>query len=104
MDVAASFLPSFSFFALSLSSSSFIVRSDIKTKGELLLSLIACLNNLTACYLSMKEYAKAKETCVQALSLEPDNVKALIRASKASLALHEYEECAMCLATVSRVD
>jgi tetratricopeptide (TPR) repeat protein len=77
------------------------VRSDVKSKGELLLSLIACLNNLSACYLSMKDYTKAKDTCVQALQLEPDNVKALIRASKASLALHEYEECALCLNTVS---
>lgn len=77
------------------------VRTDVKSKGELLLSLIACLNNLSACYLSMKDYTKAKETCVQALQLEPDNVKALIRASKASLALHEYEECALCLSTVS---
>ena len=66
-----------------------------------MLSLVACLNNLSACYLSMKEYAKAKDTSVQALQLEPDNVKALLRASKASLALHEYEECALCLETVS---
>ena len=51
----------------------------------------------------MKEYAKVKDLCVRVLELEPENVKSLIRASKASLALHEYEESAVCLKLVSGV-
>ena len=37
---------------------------------------------------------------MRVLELEPSNVKALMRAAKASLALHEYEECDVCLKTV----
>ena len=73
------------------------------SKGLLMVSLISCLGNLAACHLSMKEYIKTKEICVRVLELEPDNIKALIRAAKASLALHEYDECALCLENVSTV-
>ena len=74
---------------------------DSVNRGLLMVSLISCLGNLAACHLSMKEYAKTKEICVRVLELEPDNIKALIRAAKASLALHEYDECALCLESVS---
>ena len=74
---------------------------DSVNRGHLVVSLISCLGNLAACHLSMKEYTKTKEICVRVLELEPDNIKALIRAAKASLALHEYDECALCLETVS---
>jgi hypothetical protein len=51
----------------------------------------------------MKEYAKAKELCIRVLELQPENVKSLLRAAKASLALHEYEESAVCLKLVSEL-
>ena len=56
---------------------------------------------MAACHLSLKDYIKTKELCVRVLELEPENVKCLLRAGKASLALHEYEECAVCLKLVS---
>ena len=70
-------------------------------KAQVVLTLIACLNNMSACHLSLKQYAKAKELCVRVLELEPSNVKALMRAAKSALALHEYEECDVCLKTVT---
>lgn len=48
---------------------------------------IACLNNLAACKISMKDYSGAKDLCVQVLQLSPWNGKALLRAAKATLAL-----------------
>ena len=79
-------------------------KSEIaRSKEQLMIAYISCLNNLSACHLSMKEYVKTKEACVRVLEVEPDNVKALIRAAKASLALHEYDECALCLESVSNI-
>ena len=76
------------------------IEEDSASKGILMVSFISCLNNLSACHLSMKEYAKAKELCVRVLELEPDNLKALLRGAKAALALHEYDECSLCLENV----
>jgi tetratricopeptide (TPR) repeat protein len=58
---------------------------------------IACLNNLAACKLSLKEYSSAKDICVQVLELSPLNGKALLRAAKATFALDLFEECEACL-------
>jgi tetratricopeptide (TPR) repeat protein len=48
---------------------------------------LACLNNLAACKLSMKEYIAAKDLCVQVLQMDANNAKALLRAAKATLLL-----------------
>ena len=61
------------------------IEEDSASKGILMVSFISCLNNLSACHLSMKEYTKAKELCVRVLELEPDNLKALLRGAKAAL-------------------
>lgn len=58
---------------------------------------VTCLNNLVACKLSQGEYKEAKELCVRVLEADPGNVKALIRAVKASLALDLFDECEACL-------
>ena len=65
---------------------------------------VTCLNNLAACYISQKEFMKAKEICTRVLELSPNNVKALLRAAKASLALDLYEECELCLNAVQSVE
>lgn len=54
---------------------------------------IHCLNNLAQCYLCLNEYSKAKDCCTTVLQLQQGNVKALIRACKAALALEEFREC-----------
>lgn len=61
---------------------------------------VACLNNLAACKLSMKDYGATKDLCVQVLQFSPFNAKALLRAAKATLALDAYEECEACLKRV----
>lgn len=48
---------------------------------------IACLNNLAACHINKNEFLKAKDMCVRVLEFDPRNVKALLRAAKATLAL-----------------
>ena len=76
-------------------------NGDAIRKGHLMVAYISCMNNLSACHISLKEYAKAKDVCVRVLELEPDNLKALLRGAKAALALHEYDECSLCLENVS---
>lgn len=65
---------------------------------------VTCLNNLAACYINQKEFLKAKEICTRVLELSPNNIKALLRASKAALALDLYEECELCLNAVLGIE
>lgn len=67
-------------------------------------SYISCLNNLAQCHINNSEYYKAKEVCTKLLSLDTNNIKGLLRAAKASLALHDYEECELCLKIVQNID
>lgn len=64
---------------------------------ELSALLLTALNNLAACHVSRGEYAMAKELCVRVLEVDPSNSKGLLRAARASLALHEYDESELCL-------
>jgi hypothetical protein len=41
------------------------------------------------------------QVCIRVLELDPRNVKGLLRAARASLALHEYEETEACVKRVS---
>lgn len=65
---------------------------------------LACLNNLAACYLSKGENLKAKEVCIRVLELDPRNIKGLLRAARAALALHEFEETEACLKRVLELE
>lgn len=65
---------------------------------------MACLNNLAACKISLKEFRVAKEICTSILEQDPRNIKALLRAGKASMELDEFEECELCLKTVMQID
>lgn len=65
---------------------------------------VSCLGNLSACYLVQGQYLKAKDMCVKVLELDSLNMKALTRAAKAALQLHEYEECDVCLRTALDID
>lgn len=58
---------------------------------------LALLTNLASCHLGNKEFAKAKEVCVSVLELDPGNKKGLLRAARAALAMHEHDECRLCL-------
>jgi tetratricopeptide (TPR) repeat protein len=59
-----------------------------KLDEPLLTAYITCLNNLAACHLSTGEFLKAKDMCIKILELDANNIKALLRASKATLALY----------------
>ena len=71
---------------------------------ELVESMIACLNNLSACYISTGDNFKAKEVCTRVLEMDSSNVKALLRAARSSLVLHDYEECEVCLNRVLEIE
>lgn len=58
---------------------------------------LALLTNLASCHLGNKEFAKAKEVCISVLELDPSNKKGLLRAARAALAMHEHDECRLCL-------
>eukprot|EP00934_Nitzschia_sp_Nitz4_P006630 Nitzschia sp. Nitz4//scaffold406_size10313//1957//3492//NITZ4_009074-RA/size10313-augustus-gene-0.10-mRNA-1//-1//CDS//3329551122//6620//frame0 len=47
--------------------------------------LIDCLNNIVAVQLRQQEYHKAKLSAIEVLKLDPNNLKGLMRAAKASL-------------------
>eukprot|EP01034_Spumella_vulgaris_P030809 gene30809-38079_t len=64
---------------------------------------VACLNNLAACHISMGEFLKAKDMCIKVLEFDSSNEKALLRAAKATLALHNFEECEVCLKTLFEI-
>ena len=77
----------------------------VAKEDQIVLSaFIACLNNLAACNISQGNNAKAKELCVKVLELDPNNMKALMRAGKAALAMHEYEETDACIKTALSIE
>jgi len=64
---------------------------------------VHCLNNMAACLLKKGEASKAKDVCVRVLELDPVNQKALLRAAKAALATHAFDECDLCLQRLAAV-
>lgn len=63
-----------------------------KMKDQIEALLVDCFNNVSAVFLRDKEYVKAKEAATQAIQINPNNVKALKRAAKASLLSCSFEE------------
>jgi len=79
-------------------------EEEVATNKSVFDAYVACLNNLSACHISNSDFFKAKEVCISVLQLEPTNIKALLRAARASLALHDYEECEACLNKVCELE
>jgi FKBP-type peptidyl-prolyl cis-trans isomerase len=61
------------------------VEEDHPQRTESQQLLLDALNNIVAVYLKQKEYHKAKLAAVNVLQVDPHNLKALLRAAKASL-------------------
>jgi hypothetical protein len=61
------------------------VEKDHPQRNECRTILVDSLNNITAVYLRQKEYHEAKLSAVQVLTVDPNNIKALLRAAKSSL-------------------
>eukprot|EP01127_Copromyxa_protea_P015298 TRINITY_DN4384_c0_g1_i2.p1 TRINITY_DN4384_c0_g1~~TRINITY_DN4384_c0_g1_i2.p1 ORF type:complete len:376 (-),score=67.82 TRINITY_DN4384_c0_g1_i2:9-1007(-) len=51
---------------------------------------VAIHSNMAACYLQKKEYSNAKDACISALEIEPQNSKALWRYSRAYRGVDDY--------------
>ena len=77
---------------------------DVESYRNLINSRLSCLNNLSSCHLFNKQYIKAREVCIAVLEIEPTNKKALLRAARASQALHCYEESEICLKRLLEIE
>lgn len=70
-----------------------LIKLENITEDEQKLPLkIQLCSNLGACYLKMNAYNRTIEYCTEAITLDPKNVKSLIRRSKAKELLEKYEE------------
>jgi len=79
-------------------------EDEVKMKSETMTLLVDCFNNIAAVHLQGKEYSKAKEAAGEAISLDPDNVKALCRAVKASMLSGAFDESKMALYAAIELD
>lgn len=61
------------------------VEEDHPQRHQARQLLMDCLNNIVAVHLRQKKYHTAKEASVEVLKQDPKNIKALLRAAKASL-------------------
>ena len=72
--------------------------------SEALSLLVDCYNNIAAVQLRAKDYVKVKEAAAEAIKLDPNNIKALCRAAKASMCTGAFEECQMALDAANEID
>jgi tetratricopeptide (TPR) repeat protein len=84
-----------------------IITSDNmneEIKLQCIKNLVDCFNNIASVHLRAKDYGKAKEAATEAIKIDPDNVKALCKAAKASLMMANYEECKAVLDVLQNLD
>ena len=77
---------------------------DIILEKEVCSLLVDCFNNISTVHYRDKEYTKSKEAAIEVIKLDPDNVKALIRAGKCALLTGCFEECLLTRQTVKDID
>lgn len=53
---------------------------------------IASNNNIALCYQKTNDYFKGRQACIEALKLDPVNIKSLYRRGQCSLAINEFKE------------
>ena len=58
---------------------------------------LECINNISVCYLLLKEYNKVIYYTEQVLAVNPNNVNSLSYRAKALIALHLYKEASECI-------
>ena len=71
--------------------------SQKSMSGELASQILHCVNNSATALEKLGEFKDAKEQCVIALQLDPDNLKALLRASRISIAQGEFDEAELAI-------
>lgn len=79
-------------------------EKDITLEREVCSLLVDCFNNISTVHYRDKEYIKSKEAAIEVIKLDPDNIKALIRAGKSSLLTGCFEECLLTIQTVKDID
>jgi len=63
-----------------------------------------CFNNMSLCYLKINKPNEALEAAKEALSINPDDAKALFRSAKAKAMLKEYDEAIVLFKSVLEKD
>ena len=56
-----------------------------------------CLCNLALCHYNRSDFLKAKEACLKLLEADPNHIKGLLRATKVSQALHNFDDAQVCI-------
>merc|ERR1712187_28452 len=65
-------------------------KDEHRTKAHTLKT--ACELNIALCYLKLKDFLRARDTCERILKSEPNNIKALFRRASATIAREDYSE------------
>ena len=76
--------------------------SQKSMSGELASQILHCVNNSATALEKLGEFKDAKEQC-DALQLDPDNLKALLRASRISIAQGEFDEAELAIECARKV-
>lgn len=79
-------------------------KMNEEMKLQCIKNLVDCFNNIASVHLRAKDYGKAKEAATEAIKIDPDNVKALCKAAKASLMMANFEECKAVLDVLQNLD
>mmetsp|Transcript_28370 Transcript_28370/g.54044 ORF Transcript_28370/g.54044 Transcript_28370/m.54044 type:complete len:348 (+) Transcript_28370:214-1257(+) len=69
----------------------FVVGMSGPDQKEIDINKVACLLNIAACNIAMKDYGQAIRNSTEAVELDPLNVKALLRRAKAYIGRREYQ-------------
>jgi len=65
---------------------------------------VSCYLNLAACFLKLNSFKKVIENAKSALTIEPENTKALFRKATAHFEVKEYEEAKADLVKAAKLD
>lgn len=76
------------------------LSTDRRAQEEINKNRLSVLLNLAAGHIAQKEFGAAARRCTEALALDPENIKALLRRAKAYTGRREYE--ARCSAAAGR--
>ena len=66
--------------------------------------LISCMNNIALCQFKLGDYRKSKDACVETITIDPNNVKAIVRAALCCIEMADYSEAQIALNEVLKFD
>ena len=64
---------------------------------QIIVLRIQITGNVATCFEKQGKYKEAKDACTAVISMQPDNLKALLRAARAATHQDMYDEASLCL-------